>query len=69
MHNVTHSDVNMFNLHIKQTEISQKRSEETKNCKSCYFVILSVLLNKTTSFSFHKHFLTLKLILKNNSNL
>ena len=50
MHNVTHSDVNMFNLHIKQTEISQKRSEETKNCKRCYFVIWSVLLK--TKFSF-----------------
>ena len=37
--------VNMFNLHIKQTEISQKRSKETKNCKRCY--ILSVLSNKT----------------------
>ena len=43
MHNVTHSDVNMLNLHIKQTEISQKRSKETKNCKRYYFVILSVL--------------------------
>ena len=48
MHNVTHSDVDMFNLHIKQTEISQRRSKETKNCKRCYFVVLSVLLNKTT---------------------
>ena len=46
MHNVTHSDVNMFNLHIKQTEISQKRSKETKNCKRCYFVL----------FTLHKHF-------------
>ena len=35
----------MFNLHIKQTEISQKRSKEMKNCKGCFFVILR-LLNK-----------------------
>ena len=40
------SDVNMFNLHIKQTEISEKRSKVTKNVKRCYFVILSALLNK-----------------------
>ena len=31
----------------KQTEISQKRSKETKNCKGCYFVILSLFSNKT----------------------
>ena len=37
----------LLHLHIKQTEISQKRSKETENCKRCYFVILSVLLNKT----------------------
>ena len=51
MHNVTHNGVNMFNLHIKQTEISQKRSKKTKNRKRCYFVILSVLLNKTNLIS------------------
>ena len=33
-------DVKIFNLHIKQTEISEKRSKEMKNCKGCYFVIL-----------------------------
>ena len=37
----------MFNLHPKQTEISQKRSKKIENCKRCYFIILSVLLNKT----------------------
>ena len=40
-------DVKMFNLHIKQTEISQKQSKGTKNCKGCYFVVLRLLSNKT----------------------
>ena len=35
------------NLHIKETEISQKRSKGTKNWKIIYSVILSVLSNKT----------------------
>ena len=43
-------DVKMFNLDIKQTEVSQKRSKETKNCKECYFVILRLLSNKTNLF-------------------
>ena len=37
----------MCNLHIKETEISQKRSKGIKNWKITYSVILSVLLNKT----------------------
>ena len=38
MHNVTYSGVNMFNLHIKQTEISQERSKETKQkLLRCHF--------------------------------
>ena len=39
-------DVKMFNLHIKQPEISRNRSKETKNWKECYFVILRLLSNK-----------------------
>ena len=42
-----HTVTKMFNLHPKQTEISQKRSKKIENCKRCYFIILSVLLNKT----------------------
>ena len=38
---------NMCNLHIKETEISQKRSKGIKNWKITYSVILSVLSNKT----------------------
>ena len=37
----------MCNLHIKGTEISQKRSKGIKNWKITYSVILSVLSNKT----------------------
>ena len=39
MHNVTHSDVNMFDLHIKQTEISQKN--EARKPKTAKDVTLS----------------------------
>ena len=35
-------------LHIKETEISQKRSKGIKNWKITYFVILSVLSNRQT---------------------
>ena len=37
----------MCNLHIKETEISQKRSKGIKNGKITYSVILNVLSNKT----------------------
>ena len=37
----------MCNLHIKETEISQKRSKGIKNWKITYSVIVSVLSNKT----------------------
>ena len=37
----------MCNLHIKETEISQRRSKRIKNWKIAYSVILSVLSNKT----------------------
>ena len=37
----------MCNLHIKETEISQKRSKGIINWKITYSVILSVLSNKT----------------------
>ena len=37
----------MCNSHIKETEISQKRSKGIKNWKITYSVILSVLSNKT----------------------
>ena len=37
----------MCNLHIKETEISQKRSKGIKHWKITYCVILSVFLNKT----------------------
>ena len=37
----------MCNLHIKETEISQKRSKGIKNWKITYSVILSVLSSKT----------------------
>ena len=40
-------DVNSRHLHIKQTDISQKESEETKIIKRSYFIILKVLPNKT----------------------
>ena len=36
----------MCDLHIKETEISQKRSKGIKNSKITYSVILSVLSNK-----------------------
>ena len=38
--------VHMCNLHIKETEISQKRSKGIKNWKITYSVILSVLSDK-----------------------
>ena len=37
----------MITSHIKETEISQKRSKGIKNCKITYSVILKVLSNKT----------------------
>ena len=37
----------MCNLHIKETELSQKLSKGIKNWKITYSVILSVLSNKT----------------------
>ena len=37
----------MCNLHIKETEISKKRSKGIKSWKLTYSVILSVLSNKT----------------------
>ena len=37
----------MCNLHIKETEISRKRSKGIKSRKITYSVILSVLSNKT----------------------
>ena len=37
----------MCNLHIKETEISQKRNKGIKNWKITYSVTLSVLSNKT----------------------
>ena len=37
----------MCNLHIKETEISQKRSKGIKNRKITYSIILSDLSNKT----------------------
>ena len=39
--------LHMCNLHIKETEISQKRSKGIKNWKITYSVILNVLSNKT----------------------
>ena len=47
MHKLRH----MCNLHIKETEISQKRSKGIKNRKITYSVILSVLSNKTNLVS------------------
>ena len=45
---IQHSPIcHLCNLHIKETEISQKRSKGIKNCKITYSVILSVLSNKT----------------------
>ena len=41
-------DLKMFNFHIKQTEISQKRRKETKNCNGCYFVVLRLLQMRKT---------------------
>ena len=46
MHNVTHSDVNKFNLHIEQTEISQKQSKETKIFQRGYSIVLKLPSNK-----------------------
>ena len=37
----------MCNVHIKETEISQKQSKGIKNLKITYSVILSVLSNET----------------------
>ena len=45
-------DVNSRHLHIKQTDISQKESEETKIFKRSYFIILKVLPNKTIKKQF-----------------
>ena len=42
----------MCTLHIKETEISQKRSKGIKNWKITYSVILSVLSNKTNLIFF-----------------
>ena len=39
--------LHMCNLHIKETEISQKRSKGIKNWTITYSVILSVLSNKS----------------------
>ena len=44
---IPHKLRHMSNLHIKETEISQKRSKGIKNWKITYSVILSVLSNKT----------------------
>ena len=44
---IPHKLRHMYNLHIKETEISQKRSNGIKNWKITYSVILSVLSNKT----------------------
>ena len=45
----------MCNLHINETEISQKRSKRIKNWKITYSVILSVLsLDFRVQFSFNK---------------
>ena len=41
------ASLHMCNLHIKETEISQKRSKGIKNWKITYSVILNVLSNKT----------------------
>ena len=41
------ASLHMCNLHIKETEISEKRSKGIKNWKITYFVILNVLSNKT----------------------
>ena len=44
---IAHKLRHMCNLHLKETEISQKRSKGIKNWKITYSVILSVLSNKT----------------------
>ena len=44
---IVHILRHMCNLHIKETEISRKRSNGIKNWKITYSVILSVLSNKT----------------------
>ena len=44
---IHHKLRHMCNMHIKETEISQKRSKGIKNWKITYSVILSVLSNKT----------------------
>ena len=48
-HVIDHKLRHMRNLHIKEIEISQKRSKGIKNWKITYSVILSVLSNKTNS--------------------
>ena len=52
----------MCNLHIKETEISQKRSKGIKNWKVTYSVILNVLSNKTNSILGFTSPLTLSLL-------
>ena len=37
---------NLDNLHIKQTEISQKQSKETKICQRGYSIVLKLPSNK-----------------------
>ena len=44
---IDHKQRHMYNLHIKETKISQKQSKGIKNWKITYSVILSVLSNKT----------------------
>ena len=44
---IDHKLRHMCNLHIKETEISRKRSKGIKNWKITYSVSLSVLSNKT----------------------
>ena len=44
---IIHKLRHMCNLHIKETEIPQKRSKGIKNWKMTYSAILSVLSNKT----------------------
>jgi hypothetical protein len=41
-------NVNSGYLHTKQTEISQKQSEQTKIFKISYYIILEVLKNELT---------------------
>ena len=48
----------MCNLHIKETEISQKRCKEIKNWKITYSVILTDLSNKTNFILGYRYPLT-----------